>query len=207
MLKIILLPYELDNKEERLELKDPSEKLMLSIEWNNNNPWPMTADGHGRSMELINDSANVSIPSNWFNGCIGGSPGKAFTPCNEPFSVSEINYNSPTFSDAGDWIELYNHKTDTVKLGGWKLNDKDTWNQWVFPANYTIAPGERKIISGDTSKFNTVHPGVASLYFPGFNLKNSEDVLEFYNAKDSIKFSVAYADTFPFTFLKADGKG
>jgi hypothetical protein len=205
-IKTILLPFDLDNNTEILELKDPSEKLMLSMEWINNNPWPMTADGHGRSMELISDTANPSNPLNWFNGCMGGSPGKTYTPCNEPFSVSEINYNSPTFSDAGDWIELYNHRTDTVKLGGWKLNDKDVWNQWVFPANFKLAPGERRIICGDTAKFNTVHPGVASLYLPGFNLKNNEDVLEFYNSKDSIKFSVAYADTFPFTF-KADGKG
>ncbi|MBI3235685.1 MAG: lamin tail domain-containing protein [Bacteroidetes bacterium] len=205
-IKTVVLPFDLDNKQEQLELKDPSNKTYLNINWNNNSPWPMTADGHGRTMELVNDTANNSIATNWFNGCIGGSPGKAFTPCNEPFRVSEINYNSPTYADAGDWIEIYNYKTDTLKLGGWKMNDKDFWNTWKFPDSIKIAPGERRVVCGDTTKFKFVNKNVTPIYFKGLNLKNSEDVLEFYAPNDTIGFSVAYADSFPFPF-KADGKG
>ena len=50
-------------------------------------PWPTGSNGTGKTFELLNENGSMNNPYNWFNGCVGGSPGTAFIPC--PLSVEE----------------------------------------------------------------------------------------------------------------------
>lgn len=205
--RLIPLPFTMDNSAEQLELKDPAGKTYINISWTNDFPWPLTADGHGRTMELVADTSDPSNSNSWYNGCMLGSPGKPWSPCTEKLRVSEINYNPTAVSPTGDWFEIYNNKTDTLKLGNWKFHSKDAWNIYSFPTNFNILPGQRVVIAGDSAGFRKVHPGVTNKFIAqGLNLRNSEDVIDFYSPDDTLRFSVGYADNEPFPF-KADGKG
>ncbi|MFN8165275.1 MAG: hypothetical protein U0X76_03655 [Bacteroidia bacterium] len=42
-------------------------------------PWPAQADGLGYTCELLSQSGDPNDGTNWFAGCIGGSPGRAFS--------------------------------------------------------------------------------------------------------------------------------
>ena len=62
--------------------------------------------------------------------------------------------NETTLADeAGefdDWLELYNHGTETVDLSGWHLSDDpDAPDQWAFPAGTVLEPDAYLIVWAD----------------------------------------------------------
>lgn len=64
----------------------------------------------------INDPEQAD---SWFDGCIGESPGTAYSPCDDDILISEINYHSADIADAGDWFEIKNQLNTSVDLSGW----------------------------------------------------------------------------------------
>jgi hypothetical protein len=53
-------------------------RIVDSVAYENNDPWPGDADGKGYSLELLNPSMDHSLPENWAKSAqFGGSPGKA----------------------------------------------------------------------------------------------------------------------------------
>ncbi len=81
--------FGLANQGEELRVFDPDGILMVSMNYSNQPPWPVDADGTGKTIELIDPLGDLSDGSNWFSGCIGGSPGTPFIPC-DTIGVSDI---------------------------------------------------------------------------------------------------------------------
>ncbi|MFN3404798.1 MAG: CotH kinase family protein [Cytophagaceae bacterium] len=73
--------FNLSNAGEQIRLYDNLGRLNLSMTYADVSPWPLYADGKGSTLELIDPTGNLSDGSNWKDGCKGGSPGSAFTPC------------------------------------------------------------------------------------------------------------------------------
>ncbi|HET6244270.1 MAG: CotH kinase family protein [Bacteroidetes bacterium] len=74
------IPFNLSNSGEKISLLDYNYKMVLSVNYSDASPWPMEADGMGKTLELKDPLVSLDLPSNWFAGCFGGSPGKQYNP-------------------------------------------------------------------------------------------------------------------------------
>jgi len=188
--------FTFENAGENLRLYNRNDQLIASVAYTDNSDWPKAADGMGRTLELSNPLANLSDGSNWFAGCIGGSPGEAFTPCNESIVFSEINYNSAPWLDAGDWVELRNVSNEAVDLSDWTFRDDD--NTHCYELNFTLNPGENKVLVSSVELFSSMFPDVLNMEGPiGFNLGNSGEALRLFGADEKIYSSLVYYNTSP----------
>lgn len=67
---------QLSNKGERISLKDATGRLLVSVEYDDENGWPISPDGLGDSLELVNLNGNPNNPKNWRASILlNGSPG------------------------------------------------------------------------------------------------------------------------------------
>jgi hypothetical protein len=67
----------LSNKGETLALKDSAGNLLLSLAYDDENGWPISADGRGDSLVLVDPPGDPNAPKSWrASGQTGGSPGK-----------------------------------------------------------------------------------------------------------------------------------
>jgi len=75
--------FGLSGSGEAIRLFDNTGKLRFSVVYDDDLPWPKDADGSGYTLEMNDARGNVNDGLNWFAGCKGGSPGKAYLfPCN-----------------------------------------------------------------------------------------------------------------------------
>lgn len=189
------MSFSFGNDADEVRLFDNTGALKLYMNYTDTLPWPSAADGTGRTLELLDPQQSPGESSNWFVGCMLGSPGKAFTPCDDPLVFSEINYNSDTLLDAGDWIELYNRSGSGINLTGWHFTDSNNDNAYSFPNNTQIAAGARLVLVHDPVKFNTRHPDVTNYIGPFiFNLSNDGELVRLYKNTGKLTFSVLYDD-------------
>ncbi|MEZ5015159.1 MAG: lamin tail domain-containing protein [Chitinophagales bacterium] len=195
-----------DNGGDSICLVDFHGNIVSSFSFGDALPWPETADGYGRTMELKFDLADPSLPASWIAGCVGGSPGMPFMSCFENPVIDEINYNSSVTDDAGDWFEMYNYGTDDIHLGGWTIQDK-TGNVFTIPLGTTIVAGGYFVFYQDYDKFNAIHPGVINSTGPfEFGLNNDGDVISIYTNTGELYQTVSYDDVDPYP-LSPDGGG
>ncbi len=200
------LDFELDNAGDSITMTDFSGTQLFAFSFADNKPWPVTADNYGRTLELINEDADPSIPGSWFAGCIGGSPGVEFTPCEENPIVDEINYNSSLDEDAGDWIELYNTGAELIDVSGWVIKDKNN-NSFVIPAGTMIDGNNYLVIYQDEDKFSSEFPVITNKIGPtifGFDREN--DVVRIYDADGILFQSVGFDNEAPYP-VSPDGGG
>jgi hypothetical protein len=78
--KIGPMEFNLSNGGELVRIYDHLDNLYLSFTYQDQSPWPLTADGGGYTLELLSATGNLNLGTNWFAGCIGGSPGRAYSP-------------------------------------------------------------------------------------------------------------------------------
>ncbi len=66
----------LSNKGEKITLVDAAGETLIEVEYNDEYGWPVSADGRGDSLRLINEAGNPSDSLNWRASTYpGGSPG------------------------------------------------------------------------------------------------------------------------------------
>ncbi len=198
--------FSLENSGDSITLLDVQNGIVSAFTFGDDYPWPLTADGFGRTMELITDTGDPNVPGSWIAGCIGGSPGTAFVPCGENPLVDEINYNSLVTADAGDWFELYNNSATAIDLSGFIIGDK-TENTFTLPAGTTIAADNYLVFYQDAVKFNAAFPLVTNKVGPfNFGYSAEDDVIMIYEPDGKLFQSVGYIDQLPYP-LSADGGG
>ena len=198
--------FSLKNDSDLIVLTDMIGDTIIQLNYADNRPWPFTADGYGRTMELAGALLNPALPGSWFEGCIGGSPGEAYTLCMENPLVDEINYNSAAFADAGDWFELYNYGTDAVDISGWFIKDK-TGHIFTIPNGTSVGAESYLAFYSDAAKFATAFPDVTNKLGPlGFSFDGNGDVIVIYKADGVIYQSVGFDDASPYP-LAPDGGG
>lgn len=201
------LGFGLDNNSGSIRLFDAGGSVVKQINYLDSIPWPKGSDGYGPSVQILDELAAESDGSNWIAGCILGTPGSAYAPCDYDIVVSEINYNSLPAYNPGDWIELYNRGSSAVNIGGWTLRDARNANAFLIPNGTNLAAGARLVITDSLESFNILFAGVDNVIGePTYNFSNGGDAIRLYAAADKLKYSVRYKDSSPWP-LDPDGTG
>ena len=150
-----------------IQLLDEQGSLLLEVPYSNVYPWPVATDGTGHSIVLANPSYGEGDPRAWdISDVIGGSPGEmeAFRP--SPLRSVVINEILAHSENAGvpQFIELYNHSSNSVDVSGCILTDDPTTNKFVIPSGTVIGPAG--FVSFTQSQFGfTLNGAGETLYF------------------------------------------
>jgi len=128
---------------ETLELLDERTNLLLTVPYTDVYPWPVATGGTGHSLVLANPTYGEGDPRAWdISDVVGGSPGQmdGFTP--SPLRNVVINEILPHSENPAvpQFIELYNHSTNSVDVSGCILTDDPTTNKFVIPTGTVIGP-------------------------------------------------------------------
>ena len=203
------LNFGLANFGEELFLFDRKDALQLHFTYGDDLPWPVGADGHGRTLERRSPDMPVEAPSSWFDGCIGGSPGLPYTPCDGPVIFSEINYHPNPDFNTGDWVELRNITDAAVDISGWTFMDDSSGVDHVFtiPDGTWIEPYAHRVLAQSGTDFFAQFPGLLHVDTSfNFNLSDGGEWIRMYNNDSILVLSVDYNDDAPWSTV-ADGAG
>lgn len=177
-------------KNETLELLDEQGAVLLTVPYSTLYPWPVAADATGHSIVLANPTYGEGDPHGWdISNVAGGSPGQmdAFTP--SPLRNVVINEILPHSENAAvpQFIELYNHSTNSVDVSGCILTDDATTNKFVIPASTVLGPGG--FVSFTKAQFNfTLNGAGATLYFIKPDRSRILDAVQFSAQSDGVSF-------------------
>lgn len=199
--------YNLGNTSDQIRLFNADDVLQYSVTYFGDTlGWPKGAHGYGRTLELTTVDADPNSASSWFDGCMFGSPGTAYQPCNPSLVFSEINYRSDTAHNSGDWVELHNTTNASINITGWRLRDSQDSLQFVFPT-VTLPANAYLVAYQNLALFNAVHPNVTNKVGPlPFGFSSKGEVIRLYNAQNKLQFSVVYDNKLPWD-TTADGHG
>lgn len=176
-----------------IRLLDHRDEVVREMAYSDSLPWPPVADGGGRTLEFTEDAEDQNNPANWFAGCMLGSPGEAYTPCNSPIVFSEINYASAPSADAGDWIEIRNVSNESHNLSGWILRDGQDNSAFLIPQGTALQPGEMIVLCRNTDQFDAIHQSVSNRVGNfSFGLSENGELTRLYDNEGKLKFSVFY---------------
>ncbi len=200
--------FPLYNHHDSIVLIDNKGKNKIAFVYNDTLPWPENVNGTGRTLELRYDSLPLGVGSSWFNGCIGGSPGRAYTSCIDNVIISEINYNSKSTHDAGEWVELYNNSNSNITLSGWHFKDGSDAHDYIIPNGTVLKANGYLVLYNNLAKFSAQHPLVTNIAGPfTFGLSNNGENLRLFDNKLNPKFSMKYYNEIEGWPAKANGKG
>ncbi|MCF8269432.1 MAG: lamin tail domain-containing protein [Crocinitomicaceae bacterium] len=187
------LRFGFENNMDSIYIFRPNSDTLLAMKFTNDQPFPRCADGFGRTLENKQTNA-ISLDSlSWFCGCIAGSPGEAYFPCDEPVIFSEFNLGKSTIANnAEDWIELKNNTNNAIDFSGFTL--KDEKQDHIFSLNgLSLEPGEYAVVVKDSSIFYARHPnfGGKALYQLPYGI-SSNDALRLYDFNGTLLQSVVF---------------
>jgi hypothetical protein len=154
-------------KSEKLELLDEQTNVLLTVPYTDVYPWPVATDGTGHSLVLASPTYGEGDPRAWdISDVVGGSPGQmdGYTP--SPLRNVVINEILPHSENPAvpQFIELYNHSTNSVDVSGCILTDDPTINKFVIPAGTVIGPAG--FVSFTQPQFGFIlNGGGETLYF------------------------------------------
>jgi regulation of enolase protein 1 (concanavalin A-like superfamily) len=151
---------------ETLELLDERGAVLLSLPYSNDYPWPVPTDGTGHSLVLANPTYGEGDPRAWdISDTVGGSPGlmDSFTP--SPLRNVVINeFLAHTDPPDYDYIELYNHSTNSVDISGCILTDDPNTNKFVIPPS-TFIPARGFVFYSETNMNFRLDATGETIYF------------------------------------------
>lgn len=187
------LRFGFENNMDSIYIFRPNSDTLLAMKFTNDQPFPRCANGFGRTLENKQTNA-ISLDSlSWFCGCIAGSPGEAYFPCDEPVIFSEFNLGKSTIANnAEDWIELKNNTNNAIDFSGFTL--KDEKQDHIFSLNgLSLEPGEYAVVVKDSSIFYARHPnfGGKALYQLPYGI-SSNDALRLYDFNGTLLQSVVF---------------
>lgn len=199
------------NSGDQINLFDNLNNPVVAIAFADSAGWPKAADGYGYTLELVDPNGNVNSPANWVPGCINGSPGTAYVPCNYPIVFSEINYNSSPTADAEDWVELHNTTNTPIYIGNYVfLDEKDTLpyiisGGTILPANgYLVLTKDSSMFRARFSLVNNQTQRMQGEF--QFGLAGSGDACRLFDTTGKLVMSVYYDDNTPWP-TTPDGGG
>ena len=139
----------LNNGGERVTLVDHADRVLTSVNYNDEAPWPLPADGHGHSLvsTLSNPEGDQNVAKNWRSSrFVDGSPGTDDpAPVIPEIKINEVlTHTDPPLQDA---VELFNPTATVVDLDGWFLTDDRTIPQrWRIPDSFLIEAESHAVI-------------------------------------------------------------
>jgi hypothetical protein len=171
----------LDNGGEWLRLWRPvgesSEALVDEVYFDDDPPWPATADGAGPSLQLIDAGEDNNRIGNWGVDAVQKyTPGAANSvaadlPALPQVWINEVMPTNTTFvrdnaNEFEPWLELYNAGGAPIDLGaGYRLTiDPTNLTGWAFSGSHVVAAGGFQTVWADAETGETtasaLHAGV-----------------------------------------------
>lgn len=201
--------FQLSNDGDMIQLFNDRGDEVFVMTFSDNLPWPVGADGEGRTLELSTADADPNLPASWFDGCIGGSPGAAYEPCGDPIVYSEVNYHPADDHDSDDWVELRNVSEESVDLSGWTFltGRISMLEAFTIPNGTILEPGDHYLLTQTDWKFEGLYLDVTAddgSFF--FDLDGGNEWLRMYDNSGVLQMSLHYFDESPWP-LEADGLG
>jgi len=120
--------------------------------------------------------------------------------------INEINYNSDTAFDPGDWIELHNPGDVDFVLDGYELRDDNDTHHYYFTTGTVIPAHGHLVVCEDLAVFQTLFPTVAAIGDLGFGFGKGGDSVRLFDVTGLLYDSVAYDDVAPWP-TEPDGQG
>ena len=143
----------LDNNREIITLVAFDDSVIQQFEYNDGGNWPSRSDGDGSSLEVVDPAGDYNDAQNWLPSVdFGGSPGVA--PAS-PIGVviNEILAHTDPPLTPPDSIELFNHTSGAINIGGWYLSDSvNDLLKYRIPDGTTLPSGGYLVL--DESDFN-----------------------------------------------------
>ena len=141
----VLGPYSnrLSNGGGTVRLRNRIDALLVDIEYDDDWPWPTSADGAGHSLDLAHPEHGEGERDAWEpSGLRVGTPGFPEVWHGDALSHVVINeFLAHTDLPQTDFIELYNRGTQAVNIGGCVLTDTPETNAFTIPHDTVIPPG------------------------------------------------------------------
>jgi hypothetical protein len=149
-----------------LRLVNSCNGTILEIDYDNDAPWPVAANGAGHSLALVRPSYGENDPQAWAaSDRVGGSPGTGETYGEEALRQVMINEILAHTDDPQlDTIELYNHSNTSVDLSGCTLSDDATTNKFTIPDG-TVISARGFVIFDQAEMGFSLNAGGETLYF------------------------------------------
>lgn len=199
--------FGLSNNGGELIIRDHANADVAVMEFTDSLDWSVAASGTGLTLELREGETDLSDASSWFAGCVLGSPGEAYSPCNYAVVVSEINYNSAQNANVGDWVELRNVSENAVNISGWILRDADDDSFFQLPDNTILNAGEMVVIAANTSALQSAFPLLSGVLGNlNFGFSSNGDAIRLYDLAGKEQFAMHYQTDFPWA-LEPNGAG
>lgn len=184
----------LANGGERIAILDGSLRTIVAVHYDDENGWPLTADGGGASLEILDSRGDPNAAANWRASGTPGLPPVAPPPLTTVILNEIAADNAGSVTNGGlfpDWVELHNTGAAATNLAGWSLSDDSNARQFVFPANTIIPAGGYLVVWCDTA---TNAPGLHA----GFALSRSGETVSLFNAStnrvDAVTFGLQLTD-------------
>lgn len=150
------LSTNLPNDRGTVRLRDRLGAKLLEVEYRDEFPWPVSADGAGHSLQLSRpDYGEGSAQACSASSFIGGSPGRADVPNSSPLRdvvINEVLYG--TDLPQVDFVELFNRGTQAVDISGCILSDTYLTNKFHIPPGTWLSPGGFTVFGQETLGFN-----------------------------------------------------
>jgi len=181
----------LDNGGERIAVLDRDGNTVVAVHYDDEDGWPLAADGAGYSLEIIDPWADPNAPANWRASVVlYGTPGLAPTaPAESQVIINELMADNQTavqhHGTYPDWIELHNCSSSSVDISNWSLTDSSDPRKFVFPAGTVVPAGGYLVVWCDTA---TNLPGLHT----GFALDRTGETVSLFNVATNRVDAVTY---------------
>jgi hypothetical protein len=121
--------------------------------------------------------------------------------------INEINYNSSSQFDPGDWIELYNKSALNIDMSNWVLSDSDPSHAFSFPAGTVLGADKYLVALVDSNAFKSFFPAAKNYIGQmDFGLSGSGELIKLIDKNGNVIDSLVYDDKSPWP-EEADGLG
>lgn len=131
----------LDNAGERIMLRSSAGATLIELTYDDDPPWPTSADGLGYSLVIADIDGDPNLASTWRASTLpNGSPGRDDSqPVHGAVMINEVlAHSDPPYEDA---IELHNPTGAPIHVGGWFLSDSTAnLRKYRIPDGANIAP-------------------------------------------------------------------
>ena len=133
----------LSNGEGLVRLRNKWGAVLLEVNYSEDRPWPLAADGAGHSLVLARPSFGEGQPEAWAESAVvGGSPGVPEPPLGDARTNVLLNeIHAHATEPAQNFLELFNHGRVGVNLWGCVLTDDPTTNKFRIAASTPVIAG------------------------------------------------------------------
>jgi hypothetical protein len=109
---------------EKIRLRNSDGNTVISVEYDDDPPWPLSPDGLGYSLVLADLAGEPDNPGVWrASAAIHGSPGADDPQPAYGYGIvinEVLSHCDPPYEDA---VELYNSTSSPIDISGWFLSD------------------------------------------------------------------------------------